>query len=196
MRAILNGAWRFALVSLLAFGFWALGPAFLPKQLGETAVFVGCLICFCVFAEIFLVKLAHEPNARAKFNKSFIPAFIVYAIVWSACWFALKFGIGEWLGSALGCAAFAYVLGKQLDAREGFCKVILFLIVTHSAGYFLGGKAFLMARHPPAALASLSKDQIWTLAKFAWGLCYGLGFGAGIGYAFDVFQKTSPVKPA
>jgi hypothetical protein len=167
---------------------------FFPKGSGEPAEFLGCLICFCVFSEIFLVKLAHEPNARRKFNKSFIPAFVVYAIVWSACWFTLKFGKGEWLGSALGCAAFAYILGKQLGAHEGFCKVILFLIVTHSTGYFLGGKVFFMARHPPAALSSLSKDQIWTLAKFAWGLCYGLGFGVGMGYAFDVFQKTAPAK--
>jgi hypothetical protein len=43
-------------------------------------------------------------------------------------------------------------------------------------------------------LASLSKDQIWTVAKLAWGVCYGLGFGAGIGYAFDVFQKAAPVN--
>jgi hypothetical protein len=194
MRAILNGAWRFALVGLLSFGFWALAPKFLPKQFGETGVFAGCLVCFCVFAEIFLAKLAHEPNARAKFNRSFIPAFVAYAIVWSACWFALKFGRGEWLGSALGCAAFAFILGKQLGAREGYCKVILFLIFAHAAGYFGGGKLFYMARHPPPALASLSKDQIWTVAKLAWGLCYGLGFGAGIGYAFDVFQKAAPVN--
>jgi hypothetical protein len=194
VRAILNGAWRFAVVSLLAFGFWAIGPQILPKQFGEIGVFVGCLIFFCVFAEIFMVRLVHEPNARKNFNRSFVPAFVVYAIVWSACWFALKFGRGEWLGSALGCAAFALVLGKQLGAREGFCKVILFLIVTHSAGYFLGGKVFLMARHPPAFLASLSKDQIWTLAKLMWGLFYGLGFGAGMGYAFDVFQKAPPAK--
>ena len=194
MRAIFSGAWRFAVVSLAGFGFWALEPAMLPKRFGEMGVFLGCLLFFCGFAEIFLINLVHEPNRRKKFNRSFVPAFVTYAIVWSACWFALKFGRGEWLGSALGCAAFAFILGKQLGAREGYCKVILFLIIAHSAGYFLGGKVFYMARHPPDALASLSKDQVWTLAKLAWGLCYGLGFGAGIGYAYDVFQKAAPAK--
>jgi hypothetical protein len=194
MRAIFNGAWRFAVVSVLAFGFWAMDPAILPKRYREIGVFAGCLIFFCVFAEIFLVKLAHEPNARKKFNRSFVPAFIVYALAWSGCWFALKFGLGEWLGSALGCAAFAFILGRRLGAREGYPKAIVFLIVTHAAGYFVGGKMFLMARHPPEFMAAWPKEDVWTTAKLLWGLCYGLGFGAGMGYAFEIFQKPTVAK--
>src|SRR5256885_3960011 len=114
MRAILSGAWRFGLVSLFAFGFWAFEPKILPKRFGEVGTFVGCLVFFVAFAEIFLVSLVQPPDARRKFNGSFPLAFIVYSIVWSACWFALKFGLGEWLGSALGCAAFATILGWRL----------------------------------------------------------------------------------
>jgi hypothetical protein len=196
MHAILSGAWRFALVSVLAFGFWALEPKFMPKSYGEPVTFAGCLVAFAVFAEIFLVPLVHEPNARRKFNGSFIPAFILYAVVWSACWFALKLRSREWIASALGCAAFAAVLYWRLGAREGLWKVILFLIVTHAAGYYLGGKVFYMARHPPDFVASWSKENIWMAAKLMWGLCYGLGFGAGIGYAFDIFQRAAPIKKA
>jgi hypothetical protein len=187
MHAILNGAWRFALVSVLAFGFWAVQP----KRLPETATFAGCLLLFAVFSEIFLVKLVYEPNARSKFNRSFIPAFIVYAVVWSAFWFAMHSRAGEWLGSAVGCAAFAAIVGRQLGARTGFCKAILFLIATHAAGYFLGGKMFYMARNPPDFLASWPKENIWALAKLMWGFFYGLGFGAGIGYVFHVFQRPN-----
>jgi hypothetical protein len=194
MHAILNGAWRFALVSVLAFGFWAVQSKILPKSFGEPATFVGCLIAFVVFAEIFLVPLAHQPNARRKFNESFIPAFIAYAVVWSACWFGLHLHAREWIGSALGCAAFASILYWRLGAQRGLCKAILFLIVTHSAGYYLGGKVFYMARHPPPFAASWSKETIWSVAKLMWGLCYGLGFGAGIGYAFDRFQRVAPAK--
>ena len=194
MRAILSGAWRFAVVSVLAYGFWAIQPKILPKNYGEPATFVGCLIAFAVFAEIFLVPLVHPPDARRKFNGSFIPAFVIYAAVWSACWFALKFGRGEWLGSAVGCAAFAFILGKRLGAREGYCKVILFLIVAHSAGYFLGGRLFFWIVPRTGFLDSLSKQEVSMLAKLSWGLCYGLGFGAGIGYAFDVFQRAAPIK--
>jgi hypothetical protein len=191
MHAILNGAWRFALVSVLAFGFWAIQPKILPKNYGEPATFVGCLIAFAVFAEIFLVPLVHPPNARRKFNGSFIPAFVVYAAVWSACWFAQKIPAREWVGSALGCAAFAAILHWRLGAREGLWKAMLVLIVTHTAGYYFGGKVFYMARHPPEFIASWPRENIWTLAKLMWGLCYGLGFGAGIGYAFDRFQRAA-----
>jgi hypothetical protein len=196
MRAILSGAWRFAIVSILAFSVWAIAPKVLPKNIGEPGIFLGCLIAFAAFAELFLVRLVNEPNARRKFNGSFIPAFVVYAVVWSACWFGLHLRAREWIGSALGCAAFAAILYWRLGAREGFWKVMLFLIVTHTAGYYLGGKAFYMARHPPGFTASWPKEDIWTVAKLVWGLCYGLGFGAGIGYAFDVFQRAAPIKKA
>ncbi|HUS37483.1 MAG TPA: hypothetical protein VM680_19200 [Verrucomicrobiae bacterium] len=191
MHAILNGAWRFALVSVLAFGFWALESKFLPRGTAEIWTFAGCLGFFILFTEIFMVKLVHEPNARAKFHRSFVPAFIIYAVVWSAFWFGLHSRLGEWMGSAVGCAAFATILGRQLGARTGFCIAILFLIVTHAAGYFLGGKVFYMARHPPEFFVSWSKENLWAFAKLMWGLFYGLGFGAGIGYAFHVFQHPN-----
>jgi hypothetical protein len=115
--------------------------------------------------------------------------------VWSACWFALHLRAREWIGSALGCAAFATILYRRLGAREGLCKVILFLIVAHSAGYFLGGRVFFMAL-PRSAFASWPKQDVLMLAKLTWGLFYGLGFGAGMGYAFDVFQRAAPAKQA
>lgn len=183
-KAALSGAWRFALVSVLAFGFWAYGP-----KVGEGALYIGCLVSFIVFGEIFMPALVVGPNRRRRFNASFIPAFVVYAIVWSACWFALKFGAGEWLGSVLGCAAFAWILGKRLGAKTGFLAAALALILFHSAGYFLGGKAFYMARNPPSVFAGWKKQDVWTVAKLAWGFFYGIGFGAGIGYAFGVFQQ-------
>jgi hypothetical protein len=191
ISASISGAWRFALVSLGGFGVWAFESKLLPKGVSEVGLYVGCLVVFVVFAELFLAPMVQGPKRLARFNGSFVPAFIAYAIVWSACWFALRSKAGEWLGCAAGCAVFAWILGKRLGAKSGFVAAILFLIATHAAGYFLGGEVFAMRRKPPGFIADWPKRDILTLAKLAWGLFYGLGFGAGIGYAFHVFQKPA-----
>jgi hypothetical protein len=137
---------------------------------------------------LLMHSLLEGTNRIVRFYMIFVPAFLAYAVVWSACWFLLKFGAGEWLGSLLGCAAFAGVAGNMLKSKGGFAKVIVVLFLTHSAGYFLGGVAYGALRHPPEFLRGLSRAQIGLLSKMLWGFFYGLGFGAGIGYAFHQFQ--------
>ncbi len=193
--AILGGAWRFAIVSLGGFGFWALESKLLPKGFGELGLYAGCLIFFVAFAELLLPKLIDGPTPLKTFNRSFVPAFLVYAIVWSALWFALRSRAGEWLGSALGCAVFAWILGRRLGASGGYLPAIAFLVLAHSVGYFLGGAVFSMRRGFPEPIASWPRGDILTLAKLAWGLFYGLGFGAGIGAAFHWFQKPENRAP-
>ena len=51
------------------------------------------------------------------------------------------------------------------------------LFLTHSVGYFLGGDFYY-------ALGG-------TTGKLLWGLCYGLGFGAGIGYAYRALKPAT-----
>jgi len=51
------------------------------------------------------------------------------------------------------------ILGRQFGARGGYLKVIVFLIATHAAGYFLGGKVFYMARNPPEVSRDLAKGR-------------------------------------
>lgn len=190
-----GGAWRFGLVSVGGFGPWAFETFLLPKGASETLLYVACLVFFIVFAEIFLAPLVKAPHAFKLFNRAFVPAFVAYAVIWSAFWFAFKFGRGEWLGLAAGCAAFALILGKMLGAKNGYLKAIAVLIIAHAAGYFLGSYIFSLRRHAPGFLASWPKRDILTAAKLAWGLFYGLGFGAGIGYAFHVFQpRNAPAR--
>jgi hypothetical protein len=59
--------------------------------------------------------------------------------------------------------------------------VTFVLFVGHSAGYFLGGP-----------LHYHSGPEYRLLGILGWGLLYGLGFGAGIGYAFQAFLRRSP----
>ena len=186
VAAAISGAWRFALVSILGFAPWAL-----PRHGGEGQLYFECLIAFLVFAQVLLVPMVHRENRYKRFNSSFVPAFIAYAVVWSACWFAFRAKGGEIAGLILGCLAFAWVLGKRLRSTDGLGSVVLVLILAHAAGYWLGSYVFSMARNPPALFSGWDKKDIWTLAKLSWGLFYGLGFGAGIGYAFYRFQQTS-----
>lgn len=179
-----QGAWRFAVVSVLAFGVWAEGP----RGQSEGALYATCAVAFLLFSHLMMRPLLHAPDRLRKFSKSFIPAFLAYALIWSACWFLLRSRLGEVLGSVLGCAVFAWVVGKVLGAKNGYGGVIAVMIIAHSIGYFLGGFAFEFRRNPPDFMAGWNRRDILKLAQYAWGLFYGLGFGAGIGYAYQLFQ--------
>jgi len=184
--AIVRGALRFAVVSLCGFLVWAVGG-----KMKEGVLFAACAVAFLVAAEIVLPALLNPPDQRKKFNRTFVPAFIAYAVAWSACWFALHSRVGEWLGLAVGCAVFALIVGKRLGAKDGFLAAIAVLFVANAIGYFLGGYVFGMARKPPAFFDGWAKADIWKLAKLTWGLFFGLGFGAGIGFVFHRFQRPS-----
>jgi hypothetical protein len=55
----------------------------------------------------------------------------------------------------------------------------------------MGGSAMQFLNSPTGAelFEYLSKAQLGAVAKLSWGLFYGLGFGAGMGYAFHAFQN-------
>ena len=193
VAAILRGTISFTIVSLAGFSVWAFAGGWFYKNVGEGGLYAACAIVFMGLAGLLMHSLLQGSNRLGRFYRAFIPAFLVYAVVWSVCWFALKFGPGEWLGSFLGCAAFAFILGKMLKSTEGLWKVVVVLFLAHSAGYFLGGIAYSSMRTPPEFLRGLSRTQLGLIAKMLWGLFYGLGFGAGIGYAFHRFQSRQTV---
>lgn len=170
-RDIVRGALGFAAVGVAAFGVWA----FAGRKFGsEALMYAAVAAVFIAGTGLLLHPLA---GGVRRFYVSFAPAFLAYAIVWSAIWFAGGKRLHEWAASAAGCAVFAAVLAWRRPSRIPVLAAVLFL--THSAGYFLGGDIYDAARatHP-------------TLAKLAWGLCYGLGFGAGLGYAYRETRGT------
>jgi hypothetical protein len=193
--AILRGMISFTIVSLAGFSVWAFAGVWFYKNVGEAGLYAACAIVFVGLAGLLMHPLLRGSNRLPRFYAAFVPAFLVYAVVWSVCWFALKFGAGEWLGSFLGCAAFAFVLGKMLKSTRGFWKVMIALFLAHSSGYFLGGIAYGSMRTSPEFLRGFSRSQLGLLAKMLWGLFYGLGFGAGIGYAFHQFQTRDLAPP-
>lgn len=188
---MLRGSLGFAVVSLGGFAVWAFGGRWFEARLGEAGMYAVSAVVFLGLSGLFLHPLVQGPNSVWRFYKAFTPAFFAYAIVWSVAWFTLKFGLGEWLGSLLGTVVFAALLGWSLGSHRSFFAVCLVLFVTHSAGYFLGGELYYWSKKPAAAemFSGLSKSQIAICGRMAWGLLYGLGFGAGLGYAFFKFQK-------
>jgi hypothetical protein len=59
-------------------------------------------------------------------------------------------------------------------------KVIAALFALNTLGYYVGGRieGKLIIDHPVAAM-------------LLWGLCYGIGFGAGLGIAFHLCQEQA-----
>lgn len=185
---VLRGATGFAAISVLAFSLWAFAGRWFYQNVGEVGLYVAITIVYLGVTGILLHPLVRGGNRLLRFYKAFIPAFIIYAIIWSVCWFVLKSGKGEWLGSLLGCAVFAWVLRKMLGSNSPIFKVVLFMFVTHSLGYFLGGVVYMNKADMPEFLKNALGNQLGLFGMLFWGLLYGLGFGAGIGYAFNRFQ--------
>lgn len=177
-HSILRGGIGFAVVSVAAFAVWAFGDRAFTRLGGEAGLYAACTVVFVALSGLLLHRLVAGPGSLGRFYRIFIPAFVAYAVAWCAGWFALGMGAGEWLGSAAGSAVFAGVVAWSLGNARAWPLGALVLFIAHSAGYFLGGEMY----YP-------SDRQV--MAKLLWGLVYGLGFGAGIGFVFWLAQRKA-----
>lgn len=191
IRSVVHGAWRFAAVSLVGFSIWAFAGKWSYAHLGEAGLYALITLAFLMLAGIFMHPLMQGPDRFRHFLSVFTPAFIGYAVVWCACWFWLHFGLGEWLASLAGSIAFTAIAGRRFGNLRPLIAAALVFFVAHSLGYFIGSKAMQILNSPAGGelFEYLTKSQIGTVAKMSWGLFYGLGFGAGMGYAFHAFQR-------
>jgi hypothetical protein len=188
-RAMILGALSFAVVSVLGFAVWAVGGRWLHARVGEIGLFAACLIVFLGASGLLMHPLVSGSNRLLRFYSAFIPAFFTYATVWSLSWFVFHFGLGEWLASLLGSVAFVAAASWRLGGRGSFLKACAVVFISHSAGYFLGGKLMTSMGGLGGTAGGFSKEQVALLAKLGWGILYGLGFGAGIGYTFSAFRE-------
>jgi len=182
--SVFRGALGFGAVSLVAYGVWAFAGKQLGSALGEGGFYAVMAGVFLGLTGLTLHPLIPGPRSFLRFSAVFVPAFLAYAAVWCAFWFKLKFGLGEWLASLGGCVAFAVVAGAMLGGLRALPLAALVLFAGHSAGYFLG-----------APICYAQKKAHPELGMLAWGLLYGLGFGAGIGFAFHAFQRARRSDP-
>lgn len=181
---VIHGAIGFALVSVAAFSVWAFAAKAFRNFGGELGMYAVIAGVFLGLSGLLLGPLA---GGIGRFYRAFLPAFLVYAVVWCIAWFGLKGRTGEWVGAALGCVVFTLISTKLLGSSRGWVVALLGLFVLHTAGYFAGDWAmydYWLSAERIQELRKPEKAQAALLGKLSWGLFYGLGFGAGIGWVF------------
>lgn len=190
-RDVVHGGLGFAVVSIAAFSVWAFAAPVFRGLGGEPAMYAAIAAVFLAGAGLLLGPLA---GGMARFYKAFLPAFLAYSILWCAAWFGLGGRLGEWTGAAAGCLAFAWIVSRLRGGGGRWLIAAVALFVLHSAGYFAGDWSMYDIFVPKArAVGRESADfqYYMMLAKLSWGLFYGLGFGAGIGWVFHASRRES-----
>jgi hypothetical protein len=179
---VLAGSWRFKLVSIAGFSPWVVAGGWFHRTVGEAGLYAACLLAFLAAALVLLPGLLVGDARLRRTARWFLPSFTTYAVVWCACWFGLGGRTGEWLGALAGGACFvalsAWLLGRP---RSPLVATVVFLSV-HTAGYFAGDQAYRL-------IAASTHPKLFGM--LAWGVCYGIGFGAGIGWLIHAKNKQT-----
>jgi hypothetical protein len=193
-ESVLRGMIGFTLVSLGGFAPWVLAGRWFYRNTGEVGLYATCAIVFIGLSGLLLHRLIIGPGSLVRFYKIFSLAFVAYAIAWTIDWMAFRGVTGSIVGSLAGMAAMGGILACGFKAHDATLKIIAVLIVANAAGYFVGEwahNAVLALKEGNALGLVLERSMRATLSKAAWGLFYGLGFGAGIGYAFYACQAEA-----
>ncbi|HYG77007.1 MAG TPA: hypothetical protein VEK08_18520 [Planctomycetota bacterium] len=179
-ESLVRGIVGFTLVSVAGFTPWALFGNFFHRVSGEAGMYVACAIVFMALSGLALHRLIIGPGSLALFYKLFIPAFLVYSVAWIAAWMKIGGHTGGIVGLLAGTAAMALFFSAAFGciSRMPLLTAVLFLL--NAAGYFGGG-----------VIEHALKDWNLTLAMLAWGVCYGLGFGAALGLSFYLCQSRT-----
>ncbi len=170
----------FACVALLSFAVWALGSGW---HRSEVQMYASCAVVFLVGGGLALVPAAGIPWRRAAgFCLRFALGFSLYAVAWSIAWFTFRDTFGETVGSFLGLLALTAVLQSGRKDSPALLTAIATVFLWHTLGYYAGGFAYQTLQGRGAFPATLPFDAATTttLARFAWGLLYGLGLGYGL----------------
>lgn len=173
LPSILAGIWRFTLVSVAGFAPWIVAGGWFYRTVGEAGLYAACLLAILLAALLLLPGLLSGPQRVRRCAAFFFPAFTAYAVVWCGCWFALGGRTGEWAGALAGGAAFTCISAWILGRPPSLLLALVVVITTQVLGYF-GGDAAMKA------IAAGGRPGM--SGMLAWGVCYGIGFGAGLGW--------------
>ena len=177
--SVVRGIAGFTLLSVAGFLPWPILDLWFRRGT-ETQLYISCIAIFIALSGPLLHRLIIGPGSLARFYKLFAVAFVAYAAVWIAFWVWLRGPEGEFAGVLGGAAAMGAVLALAFDAQRSLVKIIAALAVPNALGYFAGGWFE----------GKLSIDHR-LVAMMLWGVCYGIGFGAGLGLAFHICQTRT-----
>jgi hypothetical protein len=191
--SVWRGTIGFTIVSVAGFVPWAIFGRSLHRLVGELGMYLGCMAVFIGLSGLLMHRLILGPGSLSRFYKLFSAAFAAYSVGWMAGWMVLRGHPGSIAGLLAGTAMMGWMMTRAFDARDATFKVIAVLFVLNSLGYFIGGwaEAGVMGMKEPTlfGVAVARKVQVRT-AMLLWGVFYGLGFGAGLGWAFHLCQGT------
>lgn len=178
--SIIYGALGFGLVSVLAYSIWAF-----RLIRSDAVLFPAVAVVYIALTGLVLGRLVLGAGTTTRFAALFAAAFLVYALFYCAFWFGLR---GKYLadlwGSVLGLAAFTFMVSRAFEKRDQFLLLCLVLLLTHSAGYYLGGYFYDTVRDAAGRRSSTG--------RLLWGGAHGVGFGAGLG--FLLFHAQSALR--
>jgi hypothetical protein len=171
----------FTLVALLSFAIWALGSAWYTS---ETGMYTLCAIVFFGLGGLALSPSAGVTGGKnlVGFSLRFACGFLIYAFLWTVAWFTFRNTFGEVTGSFFGLAGLVWVLRRGLHPKWDLPTATAVVFLWHTLGYYLGGQAYdaLQNRGVLAIELPWGRGAVVTLARFSWGLFYGLGLGYGL----------------
>lgn len=157
-------------------------------------MYVVCALVFIALAGFLLHRLIMGSGSLGRFYRLFAIAFSLYSAGWILGWMLLGGHLGSLAGLLAGTAVMGWILTRAFDAADALFPVILVLFVANAAGYFVGGwiEAGLMPTGEWQVPGSAVPRRVQArLAMLVWGVCYGLGLGAGLGFAFHRCQRAA-----
>lgn len=192
--SLARGTIGFTLVSLGGFAPWMFANRAFYRAVGEMGLYGACALVFVALSGLLLHRLIIGPGSLGRFYKVFTLAFLAYAVAWTLGWMTEGGDTGSIAGLLAGTAAMGLILAQAFGALGQAWKVIAVLFVGNMAGYFAGD----WAHNAVGALKDqkvlgfmLERPARVLLARASWGLFYGLGFGAGLGFAFHACQAQA-----
>lgn len=177
--SVWRGILGFTLVSVAGFSPWAIFDRWFPG-LREGHLYLACTAVFIGLSGICLHRLILGPGSLSRFYKLFSLAFVGYAIAWVGFWMALRGDAGSIAGLLAGTAVMGAILSLAFDAPQALPKVIAALFILNTLGYYAGGWVE----------GKLAVDHLLA-GMLLWGVCYGIGLGAGLGVAFHLCQERA-----
>ncbi len=175
-QSVASGSLGLGAVSLASFAVWAWCGQWLHANVGELGLYAACAVVLIGAGGAALSPLVIGPDRLRRFYGLFSLALFLYAGVWTGSYFSLRTRSGELLGSLLGPAILGMTFANAFAAPGAARNIIAVLFVGHAVGYFAGEFLYHTFHGIPGMLL--------------WGLAYGFGFGAGIGYTLHACQEA------
>jgi hypothetical protein len=180
-KSVFRGIIGFTLVSFAGFTPWPIIGRWFPA-VSEVGLYVACTAVFIGLSGVCLHRLILGPGSLLRFYKVFSLAFMVYAAAWVFFWMSLRGDAGIFAGLLVGTAGMGLILAFAFDALRRVLLVVAALFALQALGYYAGEWVY----------GKLGNDY-HVAAMLLWGVCYGMGFGAGLGVAFHVCQNEARV---